>query len=456
MAAWAAMVDKPSISVAVVGPEGSGKTTALARLCSSLDSFDEEVAKDCRDLARELGCPGRDQVWMLDKLAEERERGLTVESSLQQFESDSFSFAAIDTPGHLDYAKNMLSVTSLADVALLVVSAAAGEWEAGVDSGRVRELALCCFTMGIKNVAVLVTKMDDLSVEFSSSRFDDIKKIVDKFLKEAGFKQKDVPYIPASGLSGANLATKSSETDWYAGPCLLDILNSMGPINRPAEKPLRLPVLKVHDVEGVGTVVVGRVETGNLRTGIKVIFSPGGQIGEVQSIQIGGKDVSEAKGGDIVGFCVGDEIASCDLRRGMVASFSTNDPAADCEAMVAQVVVLEHPGSIRAGYCPQIAVHTAQIACEFEELLSKIDRKTGKEMEANPECAKTGDVITVRMRPIDRVCIENFQAYPSLGRFTVRDHGRTVAVGVVKEVTKRPIPKVRSGNENMYFEDSQP
>lgn len=236
---------------------------------------------------------------------------------------------------------------------------------------------------------------------------------------------------------------------------MLDTLNSMGPINRPAEKPLRLPVLKVHNIQGAGTVIVGRVESGTLRTGIKVIFSPGGVMGEVRSIQVGGKDVSEAKGGDVVGFSVGDDIASSDLRRGMVASLTADDPVGACDTMVAQVVVLEHPGTIRAGYCPQIAVHTAQIPCEFEELLSKIDRKTGKESEANPECAKSGDVITVRMRPIDHVCIEVFQAYPSLGRFTVRDHGRTVAVGVVKEVTKRPIPKEKKGNENTYFEDAE-
>lgn len=447
------MAEKPSISLAVVGPEGCGKTTVLSRLCHSLGAFDEERSKECGDLAREIGNPSREHAWMLDRLAEERERGLTIESSLQQFESGSFCFTAIDTPGHTDYAKNMLSVTSLADVAVLVVSAAAGEWEAALDSGRVRELALCCFTMGIKNVVVLVTKMDDTSVSFASGRFEDIKKIIEKFLKDVGYKQKDVPFVPTSGLSGVNLVTKASETAWYSGMPLLDALDSMGPINRPAEKPLRLPVLKVHDVAGTGTVVVGRVETGTLRTGIKVIFSPSGQIAEVQSIQIGGKDVSEAKGGDIVGFSIGDELGPDDVRRGMVASFSTNDPAADCEAMVAQVVVLEHPGSIRAGYCPLIAVHTAQVPCEFEELLSKIDRKTGKEMEANPEFAKTGDVVSVRMRPIDKVCIEAFSAYPSLGRFTVRDHGRTVAVGVVKEVTKRPIQKVRSGNENTYFEE---
>jgi len=447
------MAEKPNISLVFVGPKGCGKTTALARLCHSLSGFPEEQSKESADLARELGDPSREHTWLLDRLREERERDLTIDSSLQRFESGSFSFTAIDTPGSVDFEKNMLSVTSLADVAVLVVSAATGEWEADLDSGRVRELALCCFTMGIKNIVVLVTKMDDLAVDYGSARFEDIKKAVEKFLKDVGFKQKDVPVVPISGLGGVNLVTKAAETGWYGGPPLVDALNSMGPINRPAEKPLRLPVLKVHDIAGTGTVVIGRVETGSLRTGIKVIFSPSGRIAEVQSIHIGGKQVSEAKGGDIVSFSIGDEIRASDIRRGMVASFSTNDPAADCEAMIAQVVVLDHPGSIRAGYCPQIAVHTAQVPCEFEELLSKIDRKTGKETEANPECAKTGDVVSVRMRPIDKVCIEVFSAYPSLGRFTIRDHGRTVAVGVVKEVTKRPIPKVRSGKENTYFDD---
>jgi len=449
------MAEKPSISLAFVGPESCGKTTALAHLVHLLGGFAEEGAKECEDLARELGRPYRDHAWMLDALSEERERDLTIESSLQTFESGSFRFTAIDTPGKADFAKNVLSVTSLADIAVLVVSAAPGEWEAGLDSGRVREQLLCCFTMGIKHVAVLVTKMDDLAVSFASSRFEDIKKVVDKFLKEVGFKQKDTPFVPVSGISGANLVTKAGETDWYAGPPLVDALDSLGPINRPAEKPLRLPVLKVYDVAGTGTVVVGRVETGQLRSGSKVVFSPGGQTGEVESIRIDGKDVSEAKGGDIVSFSLGDEVAASDLRRGMVVSNSTNDPAADCEWMVAQVVVLDHPGSIRAGYCPSIAVHTAQVPCEFEELLAKIDRKTGKDLEANPECAKSGDVVTVRMRPINKVCIEAFSAYPSLGRFTVRDNGRCIAVGVVKEVTKRPIPKVQSGNENTYFEDPQ-
>lgn len=447
------MAEKPGVSLAVVGTEACGKTTLLAQLCHLVGGFDEERHKECRDIAKELGRPQCEHAWMLDTQAMERERGFTVESSFLRFSSGSFSYTAIDTPGHADYAKNMLSVTSLADVAVLVVSAAVGEYEAGIDSGKIRELSLACFTMGIKNIVVLVTKMDDPSVQYNSTRFEDIKKVVDKFLKEVGYKQKDVPVIPVSGVSGENLSTKSSEMGWYGGSPVVDALDALGPINRPAEKPLRLPVLKVHEISGVGTVIVGRVETGSLRTGSKVIFSPSGHPAEVESIQIGSERVSEAKGGDIVGVCISGEFRPGDIRRGMVASSSSNDPAAAAEAFVAQVIVLEHPGSLRAGYCPQIAIHTAQLPCEFEELLSKIDRKTGKEAEANPAFVKTGDVVSARLRPLSQVCVETFSAYPSLGRFAVRDHGRTIAVGVVKEVTKLPIPKPRYGNENQYFDD---
>mmetsp|Transcript_115623 Transcript_115623/g.181914 ORF Transcript_115623/g.181914 Transcript_115623/m.181914 type:complete len:447 (-) Transcript_115623:36-1376(-) len=443
---------KTGTSLMFVGPESCGKTTLLSHLCHLLESFDEEEVKACEDLAKEFGQPYRKHCWLLDTLVEERERCLTIEPRMKRFQSGSTSYTAFDTPGRLDYAKSMLSVTSLADVAVLVVPATVGEWEDCADSGRVRELALSCFTTGIKHVVVLVTKMDDLSVSFASSRYDDIKKAVEKCLKDVGYKQKDVPFVPVSGLGGDNLTTKSSETSWYSGPTVLEALDSVGAINRPAEKPLRVPVLKVHDVPGTGTVVVGRVEFGSLRSGSKVIFSPGGREAEVRSLQIDGEDASEAKGGDIVGFSIGDDHGPDDIRRGMIASSSSNDPAADCEAMIAQVIVLDHPGSIRAGYCPPITVHTAQVPCEFEELLAKIDRKTGEATETNPDSAKTGDVIKVRMRPIEKVCIESFSAYASLGRFTVRDHGRTVAVGVVKEVTKRPIPKVRTGNENSYFE----
>lgn len=442
----------PVMSLAVVGPRGAGKTTAVARLGQLLGGFPEAAHTECRSLAKDLGRPYCGHAWMLDRLPTERERGLTVESSFAGFQSDQFSYTAMDTPGSPSYDQNMLSVLSLADVAVLVVSAVAGEFEAEVLSGRTREFALSCFVMGIKSVVVWVTKMDDVSVQNPSARFEDIKKIVNAFLKEVGYKQKESPFVPISGLHGENLASKSGDMGWYTGPSAIEALDSCGPINRPAEKPLRLPVLKVHDVQGTGTVVVGRVETGTLRLGIKVILSPGGLVTEVRSIQRGSERLTEARGGDVVG--VGLSASAAEIRRGMVLSFASNDPAADAETFVAQVVVFDHPGTIRAGYCPAIAIHTTQVPCEFEELLSKTDRKTGKEAEANPESAKSGEIVTVKLRPRAPVCVEPFSAYPSLGRFAIRDHGRTVAVGVVKEVTKRAIPKARGGGENQYFDGS--
>lgn len=154
----------------------------------------------------------------------------------------------------------------------------------------------------------------------------------------------------------------------------------------------------------------------------------------------------------MVSFCVGDELVpGSDIRPGMVVSSASSDPASDTEWFMAQVIVLEHPGTIRAGYCPSVAVGTAQVPCEFEVLLSKLDRKTGKESEKNPEGAKANEVITARLRPRAPLIVEAFSTYPPLGRFAVRDHGRTVAVGVVKEVTKRPVPKVQTESENQYF-----
>lgn len=449
-----AAAGKPGVSLAVVGPQGCGKTTALAQLCRLQGGFPEQPHKDCQGLAKDMGCPAGEHAWMLDRLLTERERGMTVESSLCHFQSGSFSYTAIDTPGHADFAKNLLSVTSLADVAVLVVPAPSKEFEAAVDTGRARELALCCFTMGIKSIVVWVSKIDDRSLEDAAAKFEEIKKVVSAFLKEVGYKQKDVPFVPISGLHGDNLVSRSSETGWYPGKPALEVLDELGPMNRPAEKPLRLPVLKVHETEEAGVVVVGRVETGSVRVGVKVIFSPSGQMAEVRSIQKDGERVSEARGGDIVGVGLGSGLKARDLHRGMVLSFLTNDPAAGAEHFMAQVVVLDHPGRIRAGYCPAIAVHTAQVPCEFEEILSKIDRKTGKECETSPESAKTGEVVTVRMRPCKPICVEPFSTYPSLGRFAVRDHNRTIAVGVVKEVTKRPIPKGKPSGANEYFEGS--
>jgi len=338
----------------------------------------------------------------------------------------------------------MITAMSMADIAAIVVSAAPGDMEVGVESGAIKETILTCFTMGVKNVVVLVTKMDEFSIQYSQAKFDEIKKTVSGYLKEVGYKQKDPPFVPVSGISGDNLAEKSCETEWYAGASVVGALDALGAsVNRPDEKPLRIPVLKVSDVKGVGVTITGRVETGNVRVGNKLIFSPGGKTAEVKSIHVGGSDVREGSSGDIVSLALQVLFTSDQLHRGMVASSVSDDPAVAVDSLVAQVVMLDCPGVIREGYCPSISIHTAQVQCEFEEFLSKIDRKTGKEETEKPVTAKTGEVITARLRPRSNVCVETFATFPSLGRFAVRDHNRTIAVGVVKEVTKRPVPKIR-------------
>ncbi|CAK9059415.1 Elongation factor 1-alpha (EF-1-alpha) (14 nm filament-associated protein) [Durusdinium trenchii] len=442
-------MSKPQVSLAVMGPSQCGKTTALGKLCALSGAFEEVEHQQCQDLAWELGRPGYSHGWMLDRLPEERELGSTLTSHMQRFESAHCSYCAFDTPGREDLSREVLSVTSLADVAVLVLSATTGEWEAAVESGRVKEIALDSFTMGIKHVVVWVTKMDDFTVQFDMARYEEIKKAVTQFLKDVGYKPKDpFPVVPIGGRSGENLTSKSTEMPWYAGHSALEALDSLNEMNRPAEKPLRLPVLKVHDHPEAGCIIVGRVETGSIRSGLKVIFAPGGLVGEVKSVFRGGKKISEASGGDVVSVNLGG-VDPSQLRRGMVASTSS-DAAADAETFLAQVVVFDHPGQIRTGYCPAITVHTSQVPCEFEELLSKVDRKTGNDSETHPASAKSGEVIKVKMRPRSLVCVEPFSAYPPLGRFAIRDQGKTVGVGVIKEVTKRPVPKPRS--ENSYFD----
>mmetsp|Transcript_52043 Transcript_52043/g.96388 ORF Transcript_52043/g.96388 Transcript_52043/m.96388 type:complete len:443 (-) Transcript_52043:45-1373(-) len=440
-----------TVSLALVGAEQCGKTTAFAQLCHAVRAFEEETSQQTEDLAIELGRPASRHTWILDALQAERESGGTLESSLQAFKCGSMSFCGIDTPGSSSLAKNMVSVTSLADIAVLVVSAAVGEYEAALDCGRLKEDALCCFTMGIKNIAVWVTKMDHQSVSFAEARFTEIQKCLTTIIKDVGYKQKDPPILPVSGLLGDNLTSHSAEMPWYTGKSAAEVLEAFGAMNRPAEKPLRIPILKVQSVPNAGTVIVGRVEAGAVRAGQRLLFAPSGQTSEVQSVRIYGSSGTEGKAGDIVSVLLGESLAKDDVYRGMVASQSSDDPAAVAESFLAQVVILEHPGEIRPGYCPQIAVHTALVPCEFEELLAKIDKKTGKESEANPSSAKSGDIVSVQMRPRSKVCVEQFTAYASLGRFIVREGGRTVAVGVVKEVSKRPIRKARA-NENQYFD----
>merc|ERR1719450_729191 len=277
--------------------------------------------------------------------------------------------------------------------------------------------------------------MDDPSVNYDKGRYDEITNELKQYLKKVGYNPAKIQFIPISGWHGDNMIEKSDNMKWYTGPCLLDALDEIPLPQRPTDKPLRLPLQDVYKIGGIGTVPVGRVETGIIKAGMVVTFAPAGVTTEVKSVEMHHEQLTEGVPGDNVGFNV-KNVSVKEIRRGNVCGDSKNDPPKGCDSFNAQVIVLNHPGQISAGYSPVLDCHTAHIACKFDTLIEKIDRRTGKKLEDEPKFIKSGDAAIVKMVPTKPMCVEAFTDYPPLGRFAVRDMRQTVAVGVIKSVEK--------------------
>jgi len=373
--------------------------------------------------------------WVLDNLKAERERGITIDIALWKFETPKYSFTVIDAPGHRDFIKNMITGTSQADVAVLVIDSAPGGFEGGwASEGQTKEHALLAFTLGVKQMIVALNKMD--SCQYSESRYNDIKEEVSGYLKKVGYKPAKIPFVPISGWVGDNMIERSPAMAWYKGPIFLEALDGVSPPERPTDRPLRLPLQDVYKIGGIGTVPVGRVETGILKPNMVVTFGPIGLTTEVKSVEMHHESLAEAVPGDNVGFNC-KNVSVKDLKRGFVASNSAEDPAKGTETFSAQVIIMSHPGQIQNGYTPVLDCHTSHIATKFKNIDEKMDRRTGKSLETNPKFVKNGDACMVTMEPTKPMVVETFQEYPPLGRFAVRDMRQTVAVGVIKGVTKK-------------------
>jgi len=389
--------------------------------------------------AKAMGKGSFKYAWVLDKLKAERERGITIDIALWKFETTKYYFTIIDAPGHRDFIKNMITGTSQADVAILIVASGEGEFEAGIGkNGQTREHALLAFTLGVKQMIVCVNKMDCPAggIKYNEVRYKEIVTEVSTYLKKIGYNPEKIPFVPISGWEGDNMLERSANLGWYKGPTMLEALDAIIPPKRPVDKPLRIPLQDVYKIGGIGTVPVGRVETGTLKPGMSVTFAPSGLSSEVKSVEMHHEQLQEAVPGDNVGFNV-KGLAVNQLRRGFVAGDSKNDPPQETEDFTAQVIIMNHPGEIKAGYTPVLDCHTAHIACKFQELLEKVDRRSGKKMEDNPKTIVTGAAAIVRLIPTKPMCVETFTAYPPLGRFAVRDMRQTVAVGVIKSVNRK-------------------
>ncbi|NP_001171738.1 eukaryotic translation elongation factor 1 alpha 1 [Saccoglossus kowalevskii] len=440
--------EKTHINIVVIGHVDSGKSTTTGHLIYKCGGIDKRTIEKFEKEAQEIGKGSFKYAWVLDKLKAERERGITIDIALWKFETDKFMITVIDAPGHRDFIKNMITGTSQADCAVLIVAAGVGEFEAGISkNGQTREHALLAFTLGVKQLIVGINKMDNTEPPYSESRFNEIVKEVSAYVKKVGYNPKNVAFVPISGWHGDNMLEQSANMKWYTGwsmerkegnakgITLKEAMDAILPPKRPSDKPLRLPLQDVYKIGGIGTVPVGRVETGIMKPGMIVTIAPAMITTEVKSVEMHHTALTEALPGDNVGFNV-KNVSVKEIRRGNVAGDSKNDAPKGAKSFNAQVIVLNHPGQIANGYSPVLDCHTAHIACKFAELKEKCDRRTGKKIEDNPKFVKSGDAAIVNLIPSKPMCVEAFAEYPPLGRFAVRDMKQTVAVGVIKSVEK--------------------
>eukprot|EP00035_Acanthoeca_spectabilis_P007024 m.131619 g.131619 ORF g.131619 m.131619 type:complete len:464 (-) comp13765_c0_seq1:1971-3362(-) len=436
---------KEFLSVAFTGDINSGKSTAVGRLLAECDAVDKRAIEKNEKEGELLGKPSFKYAWVTDTLNIERSTGLSVVSSVRKLPTDAFEVQLVDTPGHVDYTQNAITGMAQADVQVLVVSAAPGELEAGLGpGGQTKDRAVLAHTLGAKRVIVAVTKMDATEPPFSQKRFEQAKKEVAAALKSGGIDPKTVAFLPISGLKGDNVYTAAGRCTWWegwsaepksgsiSGMSLLNAINAMVTPKR-SEGALRVPIDRVRELNGVGSVASGRVEAGVLKVGQTVQVAPGNLTAEVKSIERSNTRAQSATVGEIVGFCL--DLPPGTLERGMVVGDAEADPPRECEGFSAQIIVRNSPGAIRVGSSLTLDCGTSHVAVEVALLETKLDRK-GKVVENQPESLKTGESGVVALIPLAPLCVEEYGVYPSLGRFTLRDQARVVAVGVIKAVRK--------------------
>jgi len=428
--------EKPHLNLVIMGHVDHGKSTTTGHLLYLAGAVDERTVKSFEEEAKKMGKESFKFAWVLDNLKEERERGLTIDLRFLKFETKKYYFTVIDAPGHRDFVKNMITGASQADGAILFVSSRRGEFEAGIGpGGQTREHAFLAFTLGVHQLVVAINKMDDVSVNWSQDRYNEIKNEVSRMLKMVGYKVEKIPFVPTSGWTGDNLVKKSDKMPWYNGPPLIEALDTFEVPPKQTGKPLRVPIQDVYSITGVGTVPVGRVETGVIKENDVVIFMPSNKQGEVKSLEMHHTRIPKAEPGDNIGFNIRG-VAKTDIRRGDVCGHVTNPPTVAKE-FIGQIIVIYHPTAVAAGYTPVLHYHTGQVACKFTELIRKIDPRSGQVVEEKPTFLKTGDAAWVRMEPLHPIAVETYTDFPELGRFAVRDMGTTIAAGVIKEITKK-------------------
>lgn len=417
--------NKPHLNLVFIGHVDHGKSTTVGRILYNTGVVSDQQLKKLKDLAKDVGKDTFEFAFVMDRLKEERERGLTIDLMHEKFESNKYYFTIIDAPGHRDFVKNMITGASQADAAVLVVDANDGVM------AQTKEHIYLSKTLGINQMIVFINKMD--RVNYSEDRYNEVKNLVTEHLKKVAFDMNKIQFIPGSALDDENVTKKAEKMSWYKGSCLLEAMDNFEIPEKLVNLPLRIPVQDVFSITGIGTVPVGRVETGVLKVNDKVVFEPAGVSGEVKSIEMHHEPLEKAEPGDNVGFNVRG-VGKKDLRRGDVAGHPDKPPTVVKE-FTAKIVVLDHPSVMTRGYTPVFHAHTAQVACKIVDILEKSNAKEGT--VKNPDFIKTGDAATIKVVPTQPMVIEKASEIPPMGRFAIRDMGKTVAAGMVIDLVPR-------------------
>ncbi|MEC8339350.1 MAG: translation elongation factor EF-1 subunit alpha [Nanoarchaeota archaeon] len=407
----------PHMNVVFIGHVDHGKSTTVGRLLFDGGAVDEQTMRKLKEEAAANGKAGFEFAYTMDNLAEERERGVTIDLSHKKFQTEKYDYTIIDAPGHADFIKNMITGVSQADIGVLVVASTDGV------NAQTKEHIYLSKVFGIDNLIVAVNKMD--MRDYAEARYNEVAADVKALADKLGFKQ--VRYLPIASLVGDNVFKKSENMPWYTGETLVGLLDESEPINRPTDLPLRLPLQDVYNIKGIGSVCVGKIETGILKSGMKVVAVPAktgtGMAGEVKDIEMHHEKVSEAIPGFNVGFS-SKGFNKGDLARGDVIG-ETSTPPTLVEEFTGQIMVLNHPSVITVGYSPVFHIHTAQVSCR----VTAISKKLAPEVQDNPDFIRNGDAAIVTFQPLKAVVIEKRDDIPQLARFAIRDSGKTVAAG---------------------------
>lgn len=420
------MADKPHMNLVTLGHVDHGKSTLIGRLLYDTDNLPDTEYRKLKEAAEEAGKETFEFAFAMDNLKEERERGVTIDIAHKRFDTDNFYFTVIDAPGHRDFVKNMITGASQADAALLVVSAKDGV------QAQTKEHTYLAKVLGVDELIVAINKMD--TIDYSEETFNEVKEDVEEVLKGIGFDPSEIPFIPTSAYHGDNVKEPQGNTDWYSETSIYKALDDLEAPTKPVDKPLRVPIQDVYSITGVGTVPVGRVETGKIKKGDSIKFLPSDADGEVKSVEMHHEEIGEAEAGANIGFNVRG-IGKEDIGKGDVACHPDN-PVTVAKEFRAQIIVLKHPNVIAQGYTPVFHCNTAQTASKFIELEKKIDSKSGETLEENPDYLKTGDSAIVKIKPTKPMAIESNKDFAELSRFAIRDMGKTVAAGICVEVTE--------------------